>query len=157
MPVSRREAVSPPAASARGGRLKIRPVALAFLTLLMTVSCGSRADGLKPPIWRNVAERAPVGLRVDVVNFNWQYIRDGGGLQVSGTVKNNSGRDQRVVLYCMLFDEGGKAVGMGEARVSPLLLPAGGLGSFTLTAATSRPRQPRPIRHMRLLTNAQNN
>ncbi|UQZ89815.1 hypothetical protein C4J81_11580 [Deltaproteobacteria bacterium Smac51] len=129
--------------------------------LALTSACGDtrrRTAGLKPVIRSNVIERAPVGLRMDVTKFNWQYIRGGSGLQVTGTVRNNTRKPQQpVVLYAMLFDETGKAVGMGETRISPSSLAPGAQGSFTLVVATSRPQKPRPIKYLRLLTNFQNN
>ncbi len=113
--------------------------------------------GLKPAIRSDVIERAPVGLRMDVTKFKWQYIRGGSGLQVTGTVRNSTRKTQQpIVLYAMLFDETGKAVGMGETRITPSSLPPGGQGVFTLVVATSRPQKPRPIKHLRLLTNFQN-
>lgn len=128
--------------------------------LALSFACsGSRRSraGLKPAIRSDVIERAPVGLRMHVTKFNWQYIRGGSGLQVTGTVRNSTRKTQRpVVLYAMLFDETGRAVGMGEARVTPSSLPPGGQGAFTLVVATSRPQKPRPIKHLRLLTNFQN-
>lgn len=114
--------------------------------------------GLKPPARYDVSERAPVGLRMDVTKFTWQYIRGGSGLQVTGTVRNSTRKTQApIVLYAMLFDEGGKAVGMGETRVAPGSLAPGAEGTFTLVVGTSRPQKPRPIRHLRLLSNFQNN
>jgi hypothetical protein len=118
---------------------------------------GRSRAGLKPPIRSNVIERAPVGLRLSVTKFNWQYIRGGGGLQVTGTVRNSTRKTQTpVILYAMLFDETGKAVGMGETRINPGSLAPGAEGRFTLIVATSRPQKPRPIRYLRLLTNFQN-
>ncbi len=136
---------------------------LLLLTALMAAlsGCGDffgrTRHGLKPPIRSNVVERAPVGLRMSVTKFNWQYIRGGSGLQITGTVRNTTRKTQApVVLYAMLFDETGKAVGMGETRISPGRLAPGASGNFTLVVATSRPQKPRPIRYLRLLTNFQN-
>jgi hypothetical protein len=129
-------------------------VFLAFLA----GACAVPEYGLKPPIKVDTAELAPVGLKVEVENFRWNYSDRGQALTVSGRVRNNTGNAQQpIFLYAMMFDETGRAVGMGEARVSPELLPAGGEGNFHLTVKTSRPRSglKGPIRHLRLLTNAQ--
>ena len=132
---------------------------LAGLSLILATACLGREYGLKPPITADVAELAPVSLMVEVLDFRWNYSSEGQSLTVSGRVKNNTGADQRAVfLYAMLFDETGRAVAMGEARVTPEPLPLGGEGDFSLTVKTSRPSSGRkgPIRHLRLLTNARN-
>jgi hypothetical protein len=131
---------------------------LAALLALAAGACAGPEYGLKPAIKADVAELAPVSLKVEVLDFRWNYSADGQALSVSGRVRNNTGAAQRpVFLYALLFDETGRAVGLGEARVSPDLLP-GGEGGFHLTVKTSRPRSGRkgPIRHLRLLTNARN-
>ena len=128
---------------------------LAFLTGACTVP----EYGLKPAIKADVAELAPVSLKIEVLNFKWNYAASGQALAVSGRVRNNTGAVQQpVFLYAMLFDETGRAVGMGEARVRPDFLSSGGEGDFNLTVKTSRPRSGRkgPIKHLRLLTNARN-
>ena len=115
--------------------------------------------GLKPAIRADVAEMAPVSLKVEVTDFRWRYSATGEALAVTGRVRNMTGTVQRpVFLYAMLFDETGRAVGMGEARVWPELLPNGAEGDFQLMVKTSRPRSGRtgPVKHMRLLTNARN-
>jgi hypothetical protein len=125
----------------------------------LAVACAGPEYGLKPPIKSDVAELAPVSLKVEVLDFRWNYAATGQALTVSGRVKNNTGAAQRpVFLYAMLFDETGRAVGLGEARVSPEFLPRGGEGDFSLTVKTSRPRSGRkgPIKYLRLLTNARN-
>jgi hypothetical protein len=122
-------------------------------------ACAGPEYGLKPAIKADVAELAPVSLKVEVLDFRWNYSAAGQALSVSGRVRNNTGAAQRpVFLYALLFDETGRAVGMGEARVSPDILPSGGEGGFHLTVKTSRPRSGRkgPIKHLRLLTNARN-
>lgn len=149
--------------------VKRRSAALRFLLYGITIAAfaltatacssyyGSRG-GLKPPIRNNVIERAPVGLRMSATKFNWRYIRGGTGLEVTGAVRNTTRKTQYpVVLYAMLFDEAGRAVGMGETRISPASLAPGASGTFTLVVGTSRPQRPRPIRYLRLLTNFQNN
>ena len=134
-------------------------LALAAATLLAGACAQSPTYGLKQPTKVDVAELAPVSLRIEVQNFRWSYSAAGDRLSVSGRVKNKTGRVQRpVFLYAMLFDETGLAVGMGEARVRPEPLPAGAEGDFNLTVKTSRPRSGRqgPVKHLRLLTNARN-
>jgi hypothetical protein len=148
-------------AERRSGVLRFVLCVAVIAALALSSACaGSRRSraGLKPAIRQNVSERAPVGLRMDVTKFTWQYIRGGSGLQVTGTVRNSTRKVQQpIVLYAMLFDETGKAVGMGETRVTPSILPPGGQGTFTLVVGTSRPQKPRPIKHLRLLSNFQNN
>jgi len=132
---------------------------LAVLLSLLAGACAAPEYGLKPAIKADLAELAPVSLRVEVLDFNWNYAARGQTLAVSGRVRNNTGADQHpVFLYAMLFDEAGRAVGMGEARVRPDFLPRGGEGDFHLTVKTSRPSSGRkgPIKHLRLLTNARN-
>ena len=128
--------------------------------LLAMVSCAAAPEyGLKPPIKADVAELAPISLKVEVENFRWNYSAAGEALVVSGRVRNRSGAAQRpVFLYAILFDETGRAVGMGEARVRPEYLPNGAEGDFHLMVKTSRPRSglKGPVRHVRLLTNARN-
>ena len=131
---------------------------LAVVLALLAGACAGPEYGLKPPITADVAELAPVSLKIEVLDFRWNYTAAGQALAVSGRVRNSTGIAQRpVFLYALLFDETGRAVGMGEARVSPDLVP-GGEGVFHLTVKTSRPRSGRkgPIRHLRLLTNARN-
>jgi len=131
----------------------------ALLLVLAAGACAAPEYGLKPAIKADVAELAPVSLKVEVLDFRWNYSAAGQALSVSGRVRNNTGAAQRpVFLYALLFDETGRAVGMGEARVSPDILPSGGEGGFHLTVKTSRPRSGRkgPIKHLRLLTNARN-
>ncbi|MDR2934736.1 MAG: FxLYD domain-containing protein [Candidatus Adiutrix sp.] len=132
---------------------------LAWPALLLATACLEPEYGLKPPIKADLAELAPVSLKVEVQDFRWNYSSTGQALTVSGRVRNNTGTAQETVfLYAMLFDETGRAVGLGEARVNPEPLPGGGEGDFSLTVKTSRPRsgQKGPIRHLRLLTNARN-
>jgi len=139
----------------------LRPASLGlagFLALLVT-ACAVPEYGLKPAIKADVTELAPVSLNIEVEDFRWRYSSSGEALIVSGRVRNKTAAAQRpVFLYTMLFDETGRAVGMGEARVKPELLPPGAEGDFQLTVKTSRPRTDRkgPIRHVRLLTNARN-
>jgi hypothetical protein len=136
-----------------------RAESLAGLLFLLAGACAGPEYGLKPPLKADVAELAPVSLKIEVLDFRWNYTASGQALAVSGRVRNNTGAAQRpVFLYAMLFDETGQAVGLGEARVSPELMPEGGEGGFHLTVKTSRPRSGRkgPIRHLRLLTNARN-
>ncbi|MDR2725811.1 MAG: FxLYD domain-containing protein [Candidatus Adiutrix sp.] len=136
-----------------------RAAYLAGLLILLAGACAGPEYGLKPPITADVAELAPISLKIEVLDFRWNYTAAGQSLAVSGRVRNNTGAVQRpVFIYAMLFDETGRAVGLGEARVSPDLMPSGGEGSFQLTVKTSRPRSGRkgPIRHLRLLTNARN-
>jgi hypothetical protein len=130
-----------------------------LVTLIFLSSCSKPKYGLKPPTDVDVFELAPVSLKVEVQNFKWGYNESGDGLTITGKVKNNTGRTQRpIFLYAMLFDETGLAVAMGESRVDPTELAAGGEGDFTLKAKTSRPKNSRQgaIRHLRLLTNARN-
>jgi len=141
---------------ARPGRL-LR--GLAGLLFMLAPACVGSEYGLKPPIKADVAELAPVSLMVEVLDFRWNYSSGGQALSVSGRVRNNTGAEQRAVfLYAMLFDETGRAVGLGEARVTPEPLPLGGQGDFSLTVKTSRPESGRkgPVKHLRFLTNAQN-
>ena len=143
-----------PARRARG-----LAVFMAGFLALLAGACAGPEYGLKPAIKADVAELAPVSLKVEVLDFKWGYAAAGQALAVSGRVRNNTGADQQpVFLYAMLFDETGRAVGLGEARVWPDFLPKGGEGAFHLTVKTSRPRSGRkgPIRHLRLLTNARN-
>lgn len=147
-------------AERRSGFVRFILCVLIIAALGLSSACAgsTRRAGLKPSIKRDVIERAPVGLRMDVTKFTWQYIRGGSGLQVNGTVRNSTRKTQApVVLYAMLFDEGGRAVGMGETRITPSTLAPGAQGTFTLVVGTSRPQKPRPIRHLRLLSNFQNN
>lgn len=130
---------------------------LAALVALGAGCAGPRPGGLKPAIHRDTIERGPVGLNLVVTKFQWRYVRGGGGLEVTARVRNTTRRAQAPVwVYAMLFDEGGRAVGMGDARVMPPSLAPGQEGTFTLVAATSRPQRPRPIKYLRLLTNFQN-
>lgn len=133
------------------------------LTILMTLvflsSCSKPNYGLKPPTDTDVFELAPISLKVEVQNFKWSYNESGDSLTITGKVKNNTGRTQRPIsLYTILFDETGLAVAMGESRVVPTKLAAGGEGNFTLKTKTSRPKNSRQgaIKHLRLLTNARN-
>ncbi len=130
-----------------------------FCLLLMFIltACSPDRRGLKPPIRRDVIEFSAAGMKVIVTDFKWQYVRSGTGLEVTGKVKNRSGRPQEpVVLYAMLFDETGLAVGMGDVTVSPRRLEEGGVGTFSLVVGAGRQQKPSPIKHIRLLTNAQN-
>jgi hypothetical protein len=148
-----------PPDQARPGRIGRPAGGLALLSLILAVACVESEYGLKPPIRADVAELAPVSLKVEVLDFRWNYSSTGQALTVSGRVKNNTGADQRTVfLYAMLFDETGRAVGLGEARVNPEPMPGDGEGDFSLTVKTSRPSSGRkgPIKHLRLLTNARN-
>jgi hypothetical protein len=132
---------------------------LAVLLAGLAAACAGPEYGLKPAIKADVAELAPVSLNVEVLDFHWNYSAAGQALTVLGRVRNNTGSAQRpVFLYALLFDETGRAVGMGEARVWPDSLPLDGEGDFHLTVKTSRPSSGRkgPIRHLRLLTNARN-
>jgi len=136
-----------------------RARSLAVLLVLLAGACAAPEYGLKPAIKADVVELAPVSLKVEVLAFNWNYTASGQALFVYGRVRNNTGVVQQpVFLYAMLFDEFGRAVGMGEALVRPALLSSGGEGDFSLTVKTSRPRSgPKgPIKHLRLLTNARN-
>jgi hypothetical protein len=144
---------------ARPGRISRPARGLAALSLILALACVDSEYGLKPSIKADVAELAPVSLKVEVLDFSWNYSSTGQALTVVGRVKNNTGADQRAVfLYAMLFDETGRAVGLGEARINPEPMPKGGEGDFSLTVKTSRPQAGRngPIRHLRLLTNARN-
>lgn len=143
----------------RSGLLRFLLYFFIIAALAVTSACSGygRRTGLKPAIRSDVIERAPVGIRMNATKFSWQYICGGTGLQVRGTVLNSTRKTQSpVVLYAMLFDETGRAVGMGETRISPSTLAPGASGAFTLVVATSRPQKPRPIRYLRLLTNFQN-
>ena len=144
----------------RAGWFRYGLPALALVAALGVGACAQPAvSGLKPPTRVDIAESAPVGLRVEVRDFQWVYWSSGQGLVVTGKVRNNTGRlQQPVFLYALLFDETGLGVGLGEAKVSPAALPAGAEGDFRLSVKTSRTRQGRqgPIKHLRLLTNAQN-
>ena len=136
----------------------LRSLAVVWLALAAG-ACAGPGYGLKPPLKADLAELAPISLKVEVLDFRWNYSAAGQALSVSGRVRNNTGADQRpVFLYALLFDETGRAVGLGEARVRPDLLPAGGEGRFSLTVKTSRPSfGPKgPVKHLRLLTNARN-
>ena len=132
----------------------------ALAAALLTGACAAPpSPGLKPPTRVDVAESAPISLRIEVRDFQWAYSGAGDRLLVTGRVKNDTGRPQPMVyLYAMLFDETGLAVGLGEALVSPAPLSAGAEGSFHLSVRTSRPRHGRqgPIEYLRLLTNARN-
>ncbi len=126
--------------------------ALALAALLALPACAKTYNGYKPATDVDVFERAPVGEAVDVTSFKWNYLPYG-GIQVTGKVKNNSGKALRqVTLFTMLFDENGKAVAMGEAPLSLKVIPAGGEADFKLSAATDRPTG---IKCIRVLTNAQ--
>ncbi|MDR2945689.1 MAG: FxLYD domain-containing protein [Candidatus Adiutrix sp.] len=125
-------------------------------TLVLTVAlglggCSKPNNVYKGPITANVIERAPNSLQVDVTDFSWAYLPNG-RLEITGRAQNNTRRDQyQVTFFAMLFDEAGAPVALGESAVSPVLLPAGGQGSFRIVAQTSRPSG---IRHLRLLTKA---
>lgn len=107
----------------------------------------------KAPTDSDVFERAPNSMKVDVTGFTWAYLEDG-RLEVTGTAKNNTRKDQLyVTLFAMLFDEAGDPVALGESAVSPAHLAAGGQGAFRIVAQTSRPVG---IKHLRLLTKAVN-
>jgi hypothetical protein len=141
--------VSGPAPS---GRQIPRLLAALALAAFLTLPACARPYGYKPPTNVDVFERAPVGEAVDVTDFTWAYEK-GGRIQVTGKAKNNSGRTlMNITLFLMLFDEKGKAVALGEARLTPWEVPAGGEGTFSLLAPTDRPKG---IKHIRLLTNAQ--
>jgi hypothetical protein len=140
---------------------RLWPVLLAAVSLaaVCLAACAGPEYGLKPAIKADVAELAPVSLKVEVEDFRWGYSAGGEALLVSGRARNNTGTTQSpVFLYAMLFDETGRAVGMGEARVSPDFLPQGAQGDFQLAVKTSRPRSgwKGPVKHVRLLTNARN-
>lgn len=123
------------------------PLVLAAL-LVASVACGSRY-GLKPPISRDTIEKAPVGLDIEVSSFSWAY-QSGGYLFIKGQALNNSGRAHSDLnLFAMLFDEDGRGVALGEARLSPSTLEPGQTAAFQLKAAASRPRG---IKYLRLLT-----
>lgn len=138
-------------------RAKLSPARPAFLAsffclaaVLALSACSGVYEGLKPPTKVDVAEKAPVGLDIEVTDFKWTYM-PGGQIQVTGRVVNKSGASQTDLnLFAMLFDEKGRAVAMGETRVSPSTLAGGQQGDFQLTVATSRPKG---INHIRLLTN----
>ena len=120
-------------------------VIIAFLP-----ACTKVYEGLKPPTDVDVVEKAPVGLDIEVSDFKWTYV-SGGKIQVSGQVINKSGQSHgNLNLFTMLFDETGRAVAMGEARIMPASLQNGQTGEFQLTMATSRPSG---IAHIRLLSN----
>lgn len=124
--------------------------------MISLTACGRVNSAYRAPIKRDVIERSTNSLAFDVQEFKWSYMRDGRGLQVIGTIKNNTGRTQRAVIYALMFDEKGLGTAMGEAEVYPPVLEPGGVGTFTIIAATNRTQSTEPIRHLRLLTNTQN-
>ncbi len=116
--------------------------------LAVSAACGSRY-GLKPPISRDTIEKAPVGLNIEASQFSWAY-QSGGYLLIEGQAVNKSGRSHSDLnLFAMLFDEEGRGVALGEARLSPSTLEPGQTASFQLKVASSRPRG---IKYLRLLT-----
>lgn len=137
----------------RGG---IARLLLLFVLLLILVACGRVNTAYREPIDENVIEKATNSLDFDVQDFKWAYMRDGRGLKVTGTIKNNTGQAQRAVIYALMFDEKGLGTAMGETRVNPSVLQPGAVGSFTIVAATNRTQATEPIQHLRLLTNTQN-
>lgn len=142
--------------------LKMKTVSRLALCLavgLMLSACATVYKGYKPPTDVDVFEKAPNSLDYEVVGFKWTYLPDGVGLRVTGQIKNNTGKAGKAVIYAMLFDEVGLAVGMGEAKIYPIGLAPGRTGSFSLTVATNRPKGQKAtggdIKHLRLLTNTQ--
>lgn len=134
----------------------LRPLLLAALMLALA-ACASRVNtAYRAPIDADTIEKATNSMAFDVQDFHWSYMRDGRGLKVVGLIKNNTGETQRrALVYALLFDEKGIGTAMGEAQVSPTVLKPGAVGKFTLVAATSRPKDGEPLRHLRLLTNTQ--
>lgn len=135
------------------------PRLLTFFVLLLALglaACGRVNTAYRAPIDEDVIEKATNSLDFDVQEFKWAYLRDGRGLKVTGTIKNNTGQAQRAVIYALMFDEKGLGTAMGEARVNPPVLPPGAVGSFTIVAATNRTQASEPLLHLRLLTNTQN-
>ena len=134
-------------------------VSLCLAVGLMLTACATVYKGYKPATDVDVFEKAPNSLNYDVVGFKWSYMPDGVGLRVTGQIKNNTAKAAPAVIYAMLFDEKGLAVGMGEAKIHPVNLAPGRTGSFSLMAATNRPKGQKStggdIKHMRLLTNTQ--
>jgi hypothetical protein len=141
--------------SFRPGTL-FRPLLLIALILTLA-ACAARVNtAYRAPIDADTIERATNSLAFDVQDFHWSYMRDGRGLKVVGLIKNNTGEIQRrAVVYALVFDEKGIGTAMGEAQVSPTVLKSGAVGKFTLVAATNRPKDEEPLRHLRLLTNTQ--
>lgn len=141
---------------AKGSRLKKLTALLALALLMSLPACGRVNTAYRPPIDQDVIERATNSLPFDVQEFTWAYMPDGRGLKVSGTIKNNGPATQRAVIYALLFDEEGIGTAMGQTTAHPPVLAPEQTGRFTLLVATSRPRDERPLRHLRLLTNTQN-
>lgn len=132
-----------------------RPLLLLAL-LLALAACARVNTAYRAPIDADTIERATNSLAFDVQDFQWSYMRDGRGLKIVALIKNNTGEVQRrAVVYALVFDEKGIGTAMGEAQVSPTVLKPGAVGKFTLVAATNRPRDGEPLRHLRLLTNTQ--
>jgi|GEM_PF-2084794 len=125
--------------------------------MLVLAACAPRINtAYRAPIDADTIERATNSLAFDVQDFQWSYMRDGRGLKVVGLIKNNTGEIQRrAVVYALVFDEQGLGTAMGEAQVKPTVLKPGAVGKFTLVAATNRPKDGEPLRHLRLLTNTQ--
>ena len=129
----------------------IRLLAIGLLTGFTATACSPVNYAIKAPIDRNVSERAPKSLKIEVQEFTWSYV-GGDRIQAKATVKNNTGRPQTsLTIFAMLFDENGQGVAMGESFISPPYLAAGAVGSIEINARTSRPSG---IKHIRLLTNA---
>lgn len=139
----------------RCGIARLLPLFILFLAL-GPAACGRVNTAYRAPIDGDVIEKATNSLDFDVQDFKWAYMRDGRGLKVTGTIKNNTGQTQRAVIYALMFDEKGLGTAMGETRVNPPVLQPGAVGSFTIVAATNRPQATEPILHLRLLTNTQN-
>ncbi len=129
---------------------QVKLILASLLLLALLPACGPSRLGYKPPTDVDVAERAPVGQKFDVESFKWRYL-NGGRLEVTGTIKNNTGKAQSgLTIFAMMFDETGKAVAMGESFLSPTYVEAGKTAQFKIVAQTDRPKG---IEHLRLLTN----
>lgn len=139
----------------KSGRL-LRPLFLTVLILALAACAGRVNTAYRAPIDADTIERATNSMAFDVQDFHWSYMRDGRGLKIVGLIKNNTGEIQRrAMVYALVFDENGIGTAMGEAQVNPTVLKPGAVGKFTLVAATSRPKNEEPLRHLRLLTNTQ--
>lgn len=128
-----------------------KAAALLVCSLAFLAACSPVNYAAKAPIDKDVSERAPKSIKIDVQDFSWSYA-GGDRIRVTATVKNNTGRSQSgLTIFAMLFDENGTGVALGESFISPPYLSAGTSGTIEFTARTSRPAG---LKHIRLLTNA---
>ena len=129
---------------------------LALLTVFCLATTGCfylpSSKPIKPPIDKNVSERVPETLAIDVEDFDWAYFSDGIYIRLNGQVKNNSGAPvQAVTLMGVLFDEDGRPMGQSQSYITPSYLVDGATGTFEFIFSPARPKN---IKHLRLVTRA---